>query len=211
MGTNATVDAALRRVMDVGDDVRARAANLQQQVRGVAGDVADNADESLHRLRAVVEDRKDAWEEPSRRVQLGFFGAAQAVLSVLLAMPRMVVRALTIARQLTERAEEAKAIGDRYGQRARELAHRLEPSRRDRRRQRARTAGVVIASATVGFGLGMVAERLRRQRVEEAQSSVSLEMHAHDVAQLDARRGNPAHLTVAVATDPNGNTDTSPE
>ncbi len=88
-------------------------------------------------------------EKVGLQVERGVWQAASALLSILLLLPKLLVRALGSLGTLADDVADRGVIA---GERAREVAGTVPPSRRDRRRSAVRTA----AWTGAGFGFGLV-------------------------------------------------------
>jgi hypothetical protein len=137
------------------------------------------------RARELTADLADA--DVARRAGIGVLEGVQAVLGVVFALPRLVVRALGVARALSERVEDAGELGDDLRERARLLARAVESPRADRRRRRVRSAGLVAAGFGAGVAVGWLLADRRARAVRE-----------HDRAQARA------HADMVRATDLEG-------
>ncbi len=162
-------------------DVRAIASELRDR----GADVFEAIPDRLEQARDVVRDRVDDLEPAARRTGVGVLTAAQALLAVGIAIPRLMARAVRVARILTERAEYVADRGHDLSERAREAAHALEPSRRDRRRRRLRATGLIMSGFGIGFAVGWIMGDARGLAARAAAHDEA-EAHAREVALADA-------------------------
>ncbi len=162
-------------------DVRTIASDLRE--RGV--DVFESIPDRFEQARNVVRDRVDDLEPAARRTGVGVLTLAQALLAVGIAIPRLMARAVRVARILTERAEYVADRGHHWSERAREAAHALEPSRRDQRRRRLRATGLVMGGFGIGFAVGWIMGDARGLAARAAAQDEA-DAHAREVALADA-------------------------
>lgn len=166
-------------------DVPERAREVGGELRGRVTDIVGEVSHRVADATSAMPDRATA-----RRAGIGVLEIAQAVLGVVIAVPRMITRALTIARALTERAEVLAERGHELSQRAREVAHAVEPSRRDRRRHRLGAVGLVAAGFGAGFAAGWFAAE-RRARAEREHDAEQARAHAAMVRASDLAADDP--------------------
>ncbi len=202
-----------RKVIRGTDDLRDRITSIGAAAATLAGEVPEQLQQVPDRIqrlpahvehaRAVVEDRLELAEPYVRRGGIGLLSAAQALIGVAVALPRLVARSLTIARILAERAEIAQERGQQFADRARDLAHRVEPSRRQQRRRRLRGALLVSAGFAVGFVLGWIMADGKGLAARE-QDRETAAGHAAEVARRDAEvaDGEPTAPRVLHDTGP---------
>jgi len=170
---------------------QAAAARLEE-ARAVLADRAEEARQGLtERAGPVLAERAEQargglqrrWHELEQEVPVdldtvvpqlerGLWQVIRAVLGVLLLVPRLLVRALgglgTLADDVSER-------GLVVGERAREIAASVPPSRRERRRRRWRTA----AWTGAGFGVGLFVGWLVGRRDQAMVTYEPAELGAH--------------------------------
>lgn len=166
----------------LGDEVTRRGSEMVDVARHGARHVADIPDELRSQYEHHVEPR-------ARKAGVGLLEVAQALLAVGVAVPRLVARALTIARSLTEHAEVAQRRGHEIAERARDFAHAVPPSKRHRRHQRLHAAGWLSLGLAGGFAAGWVAADLR-DRAAQARDQEQMLRHAHLVALDDAAQSS---------------------
>jgi hypothetical protein len=186
MATSRTLGDLPQRARELADDLRERtidlAGDLQEQVVHTANTLPDR-------------------EELTRRAGIGVLEGAQAVIGLVVAVPRLFVRALRIARELTERAERVADHSHELRARARRVAQAVEAPRRARRRRRVESVGLVAAGFGVGVAVGwFVADR--RIRAEREHDAAQARAHAEMVRAADLQGSGTADATPDVGAVP---------
>jgi hypothetical protein len=168
----------------LGERARTQGAELASWARTTGGDLADRAGPVLaERAGQAREDLARRWHELEeelpvdvdtigQQAQRGLWQAVSALLSVVLLVPRLLVTGL---RQLGTLADDVADRGVVAGERARELAAQVPPSKRERRRRRLRTA----AWTGAGFGVGLLVGWLLGQREPAAVPYEPADLRAH--------------------------------
>lgn len=149
-------------------DLRDRAEHLREWVgdpRERVAEVRERASEVRERAEELQEDL----EPLLRRGAIQVLTLAQALLSVLMTVPRLIVRALGVTARLADRTERARETGHELSERARDLAHALPMSRKMRWKRRTKTSLIMLGAFGIGFVVGwFVAQRQLDELVEEA-------------------------------------------
>lgn len=171
--------------------ITSTARRLSQEASRRAGDLADVGRERWEGITQLPDDVRSHYEhhvEPrARRAGIGALEVAQALLAVGVAVPRLVARALKIARVLTEQAESAQQRGHDLAERARDLAHSVPPSARFARSRRWKAFGWITLGFVGGFIAGWVAGDARGLAARARDEEQALR-HARVVALNDAGR-----------------------
>ncbi|MEX2487244.1 MAG: hypothetical protein WD377_06475 [Nitriliruptoraceae bacterium] len=173
--------AANRNMPSIMSGVQETAGAAKQQVADARDDV-----------RAQIAE----WEEPARRAGVGALRAAQAALSVFVALPALIVRALGIAREVIDRVDDVAARSHAAAERTREIVHRIEPSERERRRRKLTNLGWVAVGFGAGLTAGIAVERWRAA-ADSGDDGQTLEQHSEQVSRRDEVTADGRHLTVA--------------
>lgn len=168
----------------LGERARTQGAELATWARTTGGDLVERAGPVLaDRAEQARGDLSRRWSELEeelpvdvdtlgQQAQRGLWQAASALLSVLLVLPKFLVSGL---RQLGTLADDVSDRGVVVGERAKELAGQVPPSKRDRRRRRLRTA----AWTGTGFGVGLFVGWLLGQREPAAMPYEPADLRAH--------------------------------
>jgi len=181
----AALSERLELVRDaLGERARTQGAELAGWARTTGGDLADRAGPVIaERAGQAREDLTRRWHELEhelpvdvdtlgQQAERGLWQVVSALLSVLLVVPRLLVSGL---KQLGTLADDVADRGVIAGERAREIAGQLPPSKRDRRRRRVRTA----AWTGGGFGVGLLIGWLLGQREPVAVPYEPADLAAH--------------------------------
>ncbi|TVP69039.1 MAG: hypothetical protein EA340_07770 [Nitriliruptor sp.] len=151
---------------DTGSDLAERAgpviAERSEQAR----------DDLARRWHDLEEDLPVDVETVVPQVQRGLWQVVRAALGVLLLLPKLLVRGLGGLGSLAEDVSERGLVA---GERAREVAAAVPPSKRERRRRCLRTA----AWTGAGFGVGLCVGWLVGRRQEEMVTYEPAELGAH--------------------------------
>jgi len=147
----------------LADRAKTHGPELAAWARSTGSDLADRAgpvlatraeqarDEVTRRWHDLEEDLPvdvDV-ETVGRQLERGAWQAVSALLSIVLLLPKLLVRGLGALGTLADDVSERGVVA---GERAREVAGAVPPSKRDRRRRTRRTA----AWTGAGFGLGLL-------------------------------------------------------
>ncbi len=208
--TRRKVDRVVRdltgRTSTLADEAQQRAVGVADSVQHGGRWLAARAEElpdQFAEVRQTTRRRVDELEPYATRARIGVLEVAQALIAVVLAVPRLVVRALSVTRVLAEQAEHAADRGHRLAERARDAAHSVEPSRRQRRRRRARETLLVGGGFGVGFVVGWIVGDARGLAAQAEVESLA-QQHARHVAETDrldsAASADPAALPTAEPT-----------
>lgn len=136
------------------DEARRLAASTGGQLRDRADDLRDRADDLRDRLPELREDL----DPVVRRARVGLWEALRVLVSALLVLPRVAVRALGVTAEAVTVLTGQRA---RVAERAREAAHRFPEPTRVVVRRRLRTGVLVTAAFVVGAALGWLLARSR--------------------------------------------------
>ncbi len=156
-----------------------RGRELTAEAGEFAGELRDRAEDLRERVgdpreRAVeVRDRAEHLQEDLepflRKLAIDVLTLVRGLLGVLIAVPRLIVRALGALGDLADRAEVAREKGHELSERARDAAHSLPLSRKMRWQRRFRLSLVVAVAFGIGFVIGwFVAQRQLDELVEDA-------------------------------------------
>ncbi len=155
------------------DELRDRAEDLRDRAEDVSTAVRDGVDDLGPLLRRTV---------------INVLEAFQAVLRVVLALPRLAVKLLGLLRVAAVHAEDARERGHELTERARDRARAIPPSRRGRWANRARTVGLFGGGFAAGAAVGwLLASRRAPEYLQD--SPVVLQPVGDDV---DADEGDAA-------------------
>lgn len=152
---------------------RETGADLTERAGPVLADRTEQAKEELQRRwQELDEELPVDLETVVPQLERGLWQVIQTVLGVLLVVPKLVVRALgglgTLADDVSER-------GVVVGERAREVAATIPPSKRERRRRRWQVA----AWTGAGFGAGLFVGWLVGRREHDMVTYEPAELGAH--------------------------------
>jgi hypothetical protein len=128
--------------------------------------VRDELVDRTSATREQVRERLDSVDlDPAvTRAQVGFWTTLRALGGGLAALPGLVSR---VARAVGAARDELTDQGQRLTERGREVVAGIPPSRRQRRRQRVRSVGLIALGTALGVVIGWVLAA-RRQRADEA-------------------------------------------
>jgi hypothetical protein len=152
---DATREDVVKRADATREDVVKRTEATREQLASLVGDVGEELGERAAATREALVERYHEIEEdlPTEEIaikaQLGAWRALRAGLTPLLALPALAVRGL---RGLSEVADDLAERGAEVSERSRELIAAVPPSKAERRRSRAKLAGV----AGLGFLAGLI-------------------------------------------------------
>lgn len=170
----------------LAERARAGGSELATWARETGTDLADRAGPVLaERTEQAKGELQRRWQELEEDVPVdletvvpqlerGVWQVIRAVLGVLLLVPRLLVRALGGLGTLAEDVSERGLV---VGERAREVAAAVPPSKRERRRHCWRTAAWTGAGFGVGLGVGWLLGRRDQAMVtyEPAELGAHLE------------------------------------
>lgn len=144
-----------------------------------------------HELEDELPVEVDA-QQVGRQLERGLWQVISASLSILLLVPKLLVRGLGA---LGDLADDVADRGVVVGERAREAAAAVPPSRRERRRRAARTA----AWTGAGFGFGLLVGWLVGRRDDTTVTYEPADLGAHLSPSVDPEPVPPAADTGAGA------------
>jgi len=158
---------------EVASWARETGTDLAERAGPVIAERTEQAkDELQRRLQELEESLPIDRETAVPQLERGLWQAIHAALGVLLLLPKLLVRAVgglgTVAEDVSER-------GLVVGERAREVAGSIPPSKRERRRRRWRTA----AWTGTGFGVGLFVGWLVGRREHDMVTYEPTELGGH--------------------------------
>ena len=200
----------------LADRARTHGPELAAWARSTGADLADRAgpvlSERAEQARTEVTRRWHELEEElpvevdvekvGRHVERGLWQVISALLSILLLVPKLLVRALGSLGTLADDVADRGVIA---GERAREVVATVPPSRRDRRRRAARTA----AWTGAGFGVGLLVGWLVGKRDTATVTYEPADLGAHLGPAVDPYPVPPGPAAAATA-DPGAEVEADP-
>jgi len=148
-------------------------ADLSERAGPVIAERSEQAKEDLtRRWHELEEELPMDMETVVPQLERGLWQVVRAALGVLLLLPKLLVRALGSFGSLADDVSERGLVA---GERVREVAAAVPPSKRERRRRCLRTA----AWTGAGFGVGLFVGWLLGRRQEEMVTYEPAELHAH--------------------------------
>ncbi|MFO7961149.1 MAG: hypothetical protein R6U94_09405 [Nitriliruptoraceae bacterium] len=158
---------------EVASWARETGTDLAERAGPVLAERTEQAKGELQRRLQELEENLPVDRETAvPQLERGLWQGIHAALGVLLLLPKLLVRAVgglgTVAEDVSER-------GLIVGERAREVAAGIPPSKRDRRRRRWRTA----AWTGTGFGVGLFVGWLIGRREHDMVTYEPTELGAH--------------------------------
>ncbi len=179
------VERARERGSDLAERAGPASAELMERARRGGADLAERAgpaaadlmeragktrDELTERWHELEEDLPVDTEKVGRQVERGLWQGAQVALAGLLVLPKLLVRLLG---SLGDLSDDVAKRGVDVGERAREAAAVIPPSRRERRRGALRTAAWGGAGFGIGLGVGWFLGRRERPIVSYEPTDVT--------------------------------------
>jgi len=172
----------LERARRGGAELAERAGPAAADLRDRAGKARGELTERWHELE---EDLPVDTGKVGLQLQRGMWQGAQVALAGLLVLPKLLVRLLG---GLGDLSDDVAKRGVDVGERAREAAAVIPPSRRERRRRAFRTTAWGGAGFGIGLGLGWFLGRRERPVVTYEPADVT--EHLRTASDLDV--GGPA-------------------
>ena len=158
---------------ELADWAKDTGAELAERAGPVIAERAEQAKEDLtRRWHELEEDLPIDTETLVPQLERGLWQVVRAALGVLLLLPRLLVQALGRAGTLADDVSERGLIA---GERAREVAAVIPPSKRERCRRCLRTA----AWTGAGFGVGLAVGWLLGRREDEMVTYAPADVGAH--------------------------------
>ncbi len=160
-----------------GAELAERAGPAAAELRERAGQARGELTERWHELE---EDLPVDTATVGLQLQRGVWQGAQVALAGLLVLPKLLVRLLG---SLGDLSDDVAKRGVDVGERAREAAAVIPPSRRERRRRAVRTAAWGGAGFGIGLGVGWFLGR--RERPIVAYEPADVTEHLRTAADAD--------------------------
>jgi hypothetical protein len=194
----------------LAERARTSGTELAGWARGTAGPVLAERTEQAkgdlqRRWHELEEELPVDLETVVPQLERSFWQAARAVIGVLLLVPRLLLRAL---RGVGTLADDVSARGLVVGERAREVAAAVPPSKRVRRQRRWRTAAFTGAGFGVGLFVGWLLGRREHDMVTYEPAELGSHLDAVPVppgpvaAPLDTTdEHSPLHLAADATVD----------
>jgi hypothetical protein len=189
----------------LADRARTSGTELASWARGTAGPVLAERTEQAkgdlqRRWHELEEELPVDLETVVPQLERSFWQAARAVLGVLLLVPKLLLRAL---RGVGTLADDVSTRGLVVGERAREVAAAVPPSKRVRRQRRLRTAAWTGAGFGVGLFVGWLLGRREHDMVtyEPAELGSHLEAAPVPPGPVAAPLDTDAHTSLHLAAD----------
>ena len=167
-------------------------AELAERAGPAAADLLERADKTRgelgERWHELEEELPVDTEKVALHLQRGVWQGVQVALAGLLVLPRLLVRLLG---GLGELSDDVAKRGVDVGERAREAAAIVPPSRRERRRRALRTAAWGGVGFGFGLGMGWVLGRRERPIVTYEPADVTEHLRTAPGTDVEDPAGDP--------------------